>query len=122
MNVNRSVTGIRGWTIAIAAAALLAGSILNLQAQRDRGVSQPGAAGNRGVDPGINQPGRAGNVGGVGRDPGINQPGRAGNVGVGGSARQTRAVGDPGINQPGAVGNYGRDHGVNQPGAAGNRR
>ena len=78
------------------------------------------------------------------RDRGFNQPGAAGNaaVGVGGSARQTRAVGDPGFNQPGAVGNVGgagpgvdpglnqpgaagnvgRDPGVNQPGAAGNRR
>ena len=44
---------------------------------RDRGVNQPGAAGNRaGVDPGLNQPGAAGNVG---RDPGLNQPGAAGN-------------------------------------------
>lgn len=58
---------------------------------RDRGINQPGAAGNVGRDPGINQPGAAGNVGG---DPGINQPGAAGNVG-----------GDPGINQPGPAGN-----------------
>jgi len=43
---------------------------------RDRGINQPGAAGNVGRDPGINQPGAAGNVGG---DPGINQPGPAGN-------------------------------------------
>jgi hypothetical protein len=82
---------------------------------RDRGINQPGAAGNVGRDPGINQPGAAGNVGaGVGRDPGINQPGAAGNVGAG--------VGvDPGINQPGAAGNVGRDPGINQPGAAGNK-
>ena len=53
---------------------------------RDRGINQPGAAGNVGgpgigKDPGINQPGAAGNVGGpgVGKDPGINQPGKAGN-------------------------------------------
>jgi hypothetical protein len=91
-----------------------------VEAQRDRGVNQPGAIGNRGgVDPGLNQPGAAGNVH---RDPGINQPGAVGNVGYGGSARQVRAVADPGINQPGAVGNVGRDPGVNQPGAAGNRR
>lgn len=55
---------------------------------RDRGVNQPGVAGNAGPvgpdrDPGINQPGAVGNVGapGVGRDPGINQPGAAGNRG-----------------------------------------
>ena len=60
-------------------------------AARDRGVNQPGAAGNIDRDPGINQPGPAGNVG---RDPGINQPGPAGNVGR-----------DPGINQPGPAGN-----------------
>ena len=49
---------------------------------RDRGINQPGAAGNVGRDPGINQPGAAGNVGaGVGVDPGINQPGAAGNRG-----------------------------------------
>ena len=65
---------------------------------RDRGINQPGAAGNVGRDPGINQPGSAGNVGtGVGVDPGINQPGAAGNVGR-----------DPGINQPGAAGNINR--------------
>jgi hypothetical protein len=34
---------------------------------RDRGINQPGAAGNVGRDPGINQPGAAGNRGGVGR-------------------------------------------------------
>ena len=48
---------------------------------RNRGINQPGAAGNVGRDPGINQPGAAGNVGaGVGVDPGINQPGAAGNI------------------------------------------
>ena len=73
--------------------------------RRDRGVNQPGAAGNRG-----------------GVDPGINQPGAAGNAGYGGSARQVRAVADPGLNQPGAAGNVGVDPGLNQPGAAGNRR
>jgi hypothetical protein len=109
-------------TIALAvvtlAAAMWAPPVV--EAQRDRGVNQPGAAGNRGgVDPGLNQPRAAGNVG---RDPGINQPGAAGNVGYGGSARQVRAVSDPGLNQPGAAGNVGRDPGINQPGAAGNRR
>ena len=63
---------------------------------RDRGINQPGAAGN------------------VGRDPGVNQPGAAGNVGAGAGV-------DPGVNQPGAAGNVGRDPGINQPGAAGNR-
>ena len=43
---------------------------------RDRGLNQPGAAGNTGRDPGVNQPGAAGNTG---RDPGVNQPGAAGN-------------------------------------------
>lgn len=64
-------------------------------------------------DRGINQPGMAGNVH---RDPGLNQPGAAGNVG-------TAVPGvDPGLNQPGAAGNVHRDPGVNQPGAIGNRR
>lgn len=81
-------------------------------AQRDPGLNQPGAVGNRGVagvgvgapgvgvvDPGINQPGAMGNRGvagvgvgapGVGAyDPGINQPGAAGNVPVAGTARRT---------------------------------
>ena len=44
---------------------------------RDRGVNQPGAAGNTGADPGLNQPGAAGNVK---QDPGKNQPGAAGNA------------------------------------------
>jgi hypothetical protein len=34
---------------------------------RDRGINQPGAAGNVGRDPGINQPGAAGNRRGIGR-------------------------------------------------------
>jgi hypothetical protein len=34
---------------------------------RDRGLNQPGAAGNVGRDPGINQPGPAGNRRGIGR-------------------------------------------------------
>jgi hypothetical protein len=96
------------WIAAVVAAAVLAGAAPPAQAQRDRGVNQPGAAGNRGV-----------------HDPGINQPGAVGNGAAGaGSARQTRAVGDPGVNQPGAAGNASgaRDPGVNQPGATGNRR
>jgi hypothetical protein len=107
MNTKRGIAGIRCFAVAVATAVLLAISTPNVQAQRDRGVNQPGAAGNRG-----------------GRDPGINQPGAVGNVGAGAgaSARQTRAVADPGFNQPGAAGNRGRDPGVNQPGAAGNRR
>jgi hypothetical protein len=109
-------------TVAVAAVAIAMWAPPALEAQRDRGLNQPGAAGNRGtvgVDPGVNQPGAAGNVG---RDPGLNQPGAAGNVGYGGSARQVRAVSDPGLNQPGAAGNLSRDPGLNQPGAAGNRR
>jgi len=49
---------------------------------RDRGVNQPGAAGNvapAAKDPGINQPGAAGNVKPAAKDPGVNQPGAAGN-------------------------------------------
>ena len=116
MSTKRGIARVRWWTMALTVAALLAGSTPPVQAGRDRGVNQPGAAGNRG-----------------GADPGINQPGAAGNVGaaaaVGGSARQTRAAGDPGFNQPGAAGNGAGapgnrpgDPGVNQPGAAGNRR
>ena len=108
--------------VAVSMTVLLAGFAPGLMAhQRDRGLNQPGAAGNRTVGPGLNQPGAAGNRG---VDPGVNQPGAAGNRGLsyGGSARQTRAVHDPGFNQPGAAGNVGRDPGVNQPGRAGNRR
>jgi hypothetical protein len=90
--------------VAIAAIVVATWAIPAVEARRDPGINQPGAAGNRG-----------------GVDPGINQPGAAGNVGYGGSARQVR-VADPGANQPGAAGNVGRDPGRNQPGAAGNRR
>lgn len=87
MNTKR-VASIRQWIAAGLIAFLAAGSMPNVWAQqRDPGVNQPGAAGNRG------------------RDPGINQPGAVGNPGVGGSARQTRVVGDPGLNQPGRAGN-----------------
>lgn len=109
-----------GRLILVAGVAVIAGIVVAtwaipaVEAQRDRGVNQPGAAGNRGgVDPGLNQPGAAGNrsVAAVAATP----------AGYGGSARQVRAA-DPGFNQPGAVGNAGRDPGLNQPGAAGNRR
>jgi hypothetical protein len=80
-------------TLAVTAVVLWAPSAV--EAQRDRGINQPGAVGNRPA---------------------------ATPAGYGGSARQVRAVGDPGFNQPGAAGNVGRDPGVNQPGAAGNRR
>ena len=74
----RRATNIAAWIATLAAVATW--GIAGVEAQRDRGVNQPGAAGNRGgVDPGINQPGAAGNRGGV--DPGINQPGAAGNAG-----------------------------------------
>ena len=105
-------TNVTLWIATLAAAATW--GIPGVEAQRDRGVNQPGAAGNRGtVDPGINQPGAAGNRGAAAA---------ATPAGYGGSARQVRAVGDPGLNQPGAAGNVGRDPGRNQPGAAGNRR
>src|SRR6266542_841142 len=101
MNAKRSFASIR-WSVAGAILALLlVASTPNVLSQRDRGFNQPGAAGNGGGrDPGVNQPGAVGNVG---RGPGFNQPGAVGNYG--GSARQTRVVGDPGFNQPGRVGN-----------------
>ena len=71
-------------------------------AQRDPGINQPGAMGNRGVaGVGVGAPG----VGVV--DPGINQPGAMGNRGVAGVGVGAPGVGvvDPGINQPGAAGN-----------------
>jgi hypothetical protein len=37
----------RWWMVAVTMAFLLAGSTPNVQAQRDRGFNQPGAAGNR---------------------------------------------------------------------------
>ena len=107
MNAQRALASFRWCMATVAIAFLLVGLVPDMQAQRDPGRNQPGAAGNRGRDPGVNQPGAAGNVG---RDPGVNQPGAAGNrgAGVGGSARQTRAAADPGINQPGAAGNRHR--------------
>ena len=76
------------WIGTLAAVAMW--GIAGVEAQRDRGVNQPGAAGNRGgVDPGINQPGAAGNRGGV-------AVAAATPAGYGGSARQVRAVSDPG--------------------------
>ena len=91
-------------------AGVLAASISVSAQARDRGVNQPGAAGNAVAGPG-----------GAGVDPGINQPGRAGNVGTPGAAGAAR---DPGVNQPGRAGNAGgtpRDPGVNQPGTRGRR-
>ena len=103
MNTKCGVANPRMWIVVGLMTVLLACLMPNVRAQRDRGVNQPGAAGNRGRrDPGVNQPGAVGNVG---RDPGVNQPGAVGNRGVGGSARQSRVVGDPGFNQPGRVGN-----------------
>lgn len=105
----RTAPNVTVWITTLAAVATW--GIASVNAQRDRGVNQPGAAGNRGgVDPGVNQPGAAGNRGG------------ATPAGYGGSARQVRAVTDPGFNQPGAAGNVGRDPGRNQPGRTGNRR
>lgn len=77
-------------------------------AQRDPGLNQPGAVGNRGVaGVGVGAPG----VGVV--DPGLNQPGAMGNRGVG--------VGAPGVGVGvGAPGVGAYDPGLNQPGAAGN--
>ena len=56
----QTATNIAAWIATFAAVATW--GIAGVEAQRDRGVNQPGAAGNRGgVDPGINQPGAAGN-------------------------------------------------------------
>jgi len=82
------------WIATLAVTVVVAWPPPAVEAQRDRGLNQPGAVGNRPA---------------------------ATPAGYGGSARQVRAVGDPGLNQPGAVGNVGRDPGVNQPGAVGNR-
>lgn len=79
---------------------------------RDRGVNQPGRAGNHHVAGAAAVGGSAAQTRAA-ADPGINQPGAVGNVGVGGPG-----VGAPG---PGTAGHAG-DPGVNQPGAAGNRR
>ena len=94
----QTATNIAAWIATFATVATW--GIVGLDAQRDRGVNQPGAAGNRsGVAVAAATP-----------------------AGYGGSARQVRAVSDPGLNQPGAAGNVGRDPGRNQPGAAGDRR
>lgn len=129
---NSSMTKVSALILLAAGTALLTSTVY---AQRDRGINQPGAVGNRGSvglgAPGVGVapiPGGAAvaaavtpvGYGGSARqvrlahDPGINQPGAVGNVG---------GVGvDPGLNQPGAVGNVGRDPGLNQPGAVGNRK
>ena len=101
---------VSAWIATLAGMAVILGTAAVVEAQRDRGVNQPGAAGNR---PGATATGYGGSARQVRAvsDPALNQPGAAGNVGR-----------DPGLNQPGAAGNVGRDPGVNQPGAAGNRR
>ena len=109
----KDATRAQLWVSALIIGVIVASSPDALFA-RDRGVNQPGAAGNPAGDQGVNQPGATGNA--PLRDRGVNQPGAAGNPGR-----------DPGVNQPGAAGNVGgveshRDRGVNQPGAAGNRR
>lgn len=83
------------WIATLVVIVVVLGAPPAVEAQRDRGINQPGAVGNR---------------------PGATA------TGYGGSARQVRAVSDPGRNQPGAVGNAGRDPGKNQPGAVGNPR
>src|SRR5262245_24563431 len=119
MNATTPTTRMATTTVWLVVAIALAASVTPIVGQRrDRGVNQPGAAGNRGgVDPGLNQPGAAGNRGVAPAAAVAATP-----AGYGGSARQVRAVSDPGLNQPGAAGNVGRDPGLNQPGAAGNRR
>lgn len=54
----KGLSGIRSLAAVGTAAILLTFAVPGAQA-RDRGVNQPGAAGNRGVDAGVNQPGRA---------------------------------------------------------------
>ena len=96
------------WIATLAVTVAVMGAPPSAEAQRDRGINQPGAAGNR---PGATATGYGGSARQVraASDPGFDQPGAAGNVGR-----------DPGLNQPGAAGNAGRDPGVNQPGAVGN--
>ena len=94
-----NTTRVRQWVSALIIVAAMMAALPGPLCARDRGVNQPGAAGNVGRDPGVNQPGAAGNVGGPGPDPGVNQPGPAGNVGPAGPGR------DPGVNQPGPAGN-----------------
>jgi hypothetical protein len=48
------------WIAALIIGAMVAALPATLFA-RDRGLNQPGAAGNVGRDPGVNQPGAAGN-------------------------------------------------------------
>ena len=61
MNTQRGVASIRWWMATVILTFLLAGLVPSMQAQRDPGRNQPGAAGNVGRDPGVNQPGAAGN-------------------------------------------------------------
>ena len=109
--MNKAIFG--KFAVSALIAGVLAASMSASVQARDRGINQPGAAGNAVAGPG-----------GAGVDPGINQPGRAGNVGTPGAAGAAGAVGDPGVNQPGRAGNAGgtaRDPGVNQPGTRGRR-
>ena len=106
--IRRSRTSTWIATLAVTAVATFAPPAA--KAQRDRGINQPGAVGNRPAATPAGYGGSARQVRAV-SDPGRNQPGAAGNRGA-----------DPGINQPGAVGNTARDPGVKQPGAVGNRR
>ena len=71
----KDATRAQLWVSALIIGVMVASSPDALFA-RDRGVNQPGAAGNAGRDAGVNQPGAAGNAG---RDAGVNQPGAAGN-------------------------------------------
>ena len=82
----------RAWQTGLAIGALILSVMPALSQVRDRGVNQPGAAGNAVRDPGVNQPGAAGNVGAPGKDPEVNQPDAAGNKGA------KKAAGkDPGL-------------------------
>ena len=102
----RTALKVTVWVAALAAVATWG---IAVEAQRDRGVNQPGAVGNRPAATPAGYGGSARQVRAV-SDPGLNQPGAAGNRG------------DPGLNQPGAAGNVHGDPGRNQPRAAGNRR
>lgn len=112
MNTKQGILGIKWFSLALAA-TLLVIAVPSAHA-RDRGINQPGRAGNHHVAGAAAVGGSAAQTRAV-ADPGVNQPGAAGNA---------RRAGDPGVNQPGAAGNAGRagDPGVNQPGAAGNPR
>ena len=84
--------------------AVVAVSISTVLHARDRGINQPGAAGNAGPvgpdrDPGLNQPGAAGNVGGAGtRQRSRDQPaGRSRKRGRAGTAAETQGSTSPAL-------------------------